>query len=231
MRNADIDDMLDEAAHAPHAVPSGLLDRIVGSVGPGLQPVRPLLPTALLTGGLVLIATAIALLGALRAGFQGVEALSAPQRLLIFGALTLLGALLAVRTVSEWIPGSARPPKATAMLAAASVVVLGLFALLFHDYSATHFVPRGITCLATGVMHAVIAAPLLWWLLHRGYAVNPVSAGLAAGTLAGLAGLGMLELHCVNFEAPHVLLWHTLVVPVSAALGAIVALAATRSAR
>ena len=32
----------------------------------------------------------------------------------------------------------------------------------------------------------------------------------------------VLELHCVNFEALHVLVWHTAVVPVSAAAGALV---------
>jgi hypothetical protein len=50
--------------------------------------------------------------------------------------------------------------------------------------------------------------------------------GLVAGTLAGLAGLAglsMLELHCSNFEAAHVLVWHIAVVPSSGAIGAIVA--------
>jgi hypothetical protein len=30
----------------------------------------------------------------------------------------------------------------------------------------------------------------------------------------------MLELHCPNFEAAHLLVWHMAVVPLSAALGA-----------
>jgi hypothetical protein len=42
-----------------------------------------------------------------------------------------------------------------------------------------------------------------------------------AGTLAGLAGVTMLELHCPNFEALHVMLWHTAVVPASGAAGAL----------
>jgi hypothetical protein len=33
----------------------------------------------------------------------------------------------------------------------------------------------------------------------------------------------MLELHCVNLQAPHVLLWHTAVMPVSATAGALLA--------
>jgi len=55
--------------------------------------------------------------------------------------------------------------------------------------------------------------------------VNSVSAGLMAGTLAGLAGVGLLELHCPNFQATHILVWHTMVVPVSGALGGLVGLA------
>jgi hypothetical protein len=58
-------------------------------------------------------------------------------------------------------------------------------------------------------------------VLRRGWAVNPVAAGLVAGVLAGLAGATLLELHCTNFEALHVIVWHTLVVPVSAGAGAI----------
>jgi hypothetical protein len=46
------------------------------------------------------------------------------------------------------------------------------------------------------------------------------------GTLAGLAGVTMLELHCANFEALHVMLWHTAVIPVSGAAGALLAWAA-----
>ena len=41
--------------------------------------------------------------------------------------------------------------------------------------------------------------------------------------LGGLAAVGVLELHCPNFQAAHVLVWHTAVVPLSAAAGAFVA--------
>jgi hypothetical protein len=62
-----------------------------------------------------------------------------------------------------------------------------------------------------------------WVLLRRGFAVNPVAAGLAGGALAGLCGVTMLELHCANFQALHILVWHTAVLPVVAAAGALVA--------
>jgi hypothetical protein len=221
VKDAEIDEMLDKAAHAPHVVPGGLTKCIADSIEPSLQPVRPLAPTWVLTFAVVLVGTAVALGGAARAGFQGVEALSMPARLLIFGELALLAGVAAAQMVREWIPGSRHVPSA-AILAVSSVALLVVFALRFHDYHAHHFLSSGLTCLVTGLMHAIPAALLTWWLLRRGHAVNSVSAGLIAGTFAGFAGLTMLELHCVNFEALHVLVWHTLVVPVGAGLGALV---------
>lgn len=221
MKDAEIDEMLAKAAHVPHAVPAALMKRIADSIEPSMQPVRPLAPTWVLTLAVILVGAAVALVGAARAGFQGVEALSMPARLLIFGALALLAGVAAAQTVREWIPGSRQVPSA-AILAVASVAPLAVFAFLFHDYQAHHFLSAGLTCLVTGLMHAVPVALIAGWLLRRGYVVNSVSAGLIAGTFAGLAGLTVLELHCTNFEAPHVLVWHTLVVPVSASLGALV---------
>ena len=66
------------------------------------------------------------------------------------------------------------------------------------------------------------ALPRGWWVLRRGWVTHAAAAGLAAGVLAELAGVAMLELHCANLEALHVLVWHTLVVPVSGVAGAIV---------
>ena len=43
------------------------------------------------------------------------------------------------------------------------------------------------------------------------------------GTLAGLAGVTMIELHCANFQALHVMLWHTAVILLSAVTGALLA--------
>jgi hypothetical protein len=111
------------------------------------------------------------------------------------------------------------------------VVLVGVFALLFHDYRTEHFVSAGVVCLLTGFLHAVPAALLCWLVLRRGFAVNSVHAALAAGTLAGLAGVGVLELHCANFQATHVLVWHTAVVPLSGAAGALVAWALRFRAR
>src|SRR5208337_572621 len=98
--------------------------------------------------------------------------------------------------------------------------LVAVFAALFHDYRTVDFVHQGIVCLAAGLILAIPAGLASWLVLRRGFAVNSVAAGLVAGALAGLAGVTMLELHCQNFEALHVMLWHTAVIPVSGAVGA-----------
>jgi hypothetical protein len=220
VKNTEIDAALDRAARSPHAVQPELLKRIADALQPTLVPVRPLPPSALLAAGLVLTVALVALVGAAHAGFQGFEALGVTARVAIFGTLALLASAVGAATVAEWVPGSRRRLTAPGLLALVCAALLGVFALLFHDYRTEHFLAAGLGCLFAGLLHAAPAALLAWWLLRRGFALNTVSAGLAAGALGGLAGVTLLELHCPNFEAPHVLVWHTLVVPVSAAAGA-----------
>ena len=224
MKNAEIEEVLDKASSARRDVPAELLDRIAARIAPTMRPVRALPPTWVLTGGLVVISGAVALLGAARVGFQGIEALTAPARLLIFGTLALLACVAAAHLVSEWIPGSPRRLSAVSLLALVVIALLGLFALLFHDYRAERFLAAGLPCLSAGLLHAAPAALLGWWWLRRGWALDPVSAGLAAGVLGGIAGVTLLELHCTDFHPLHLLVWHTLVVPVSGALGAVIGL-------
>ena len=198
MKDRELDAILSQAAQVPHDVDPALLASIGNSVGRSLTPVRPLPPAWALTGGLILISGAVALAGAGRLGLYGIQKMSVLDRALIFPALGLL----------LWLGDG-------------SLALVTVFAILFRDYHTHHFVHEGIACLSAGLLHAIPAALASWVLLRRGFAVNPVAAGLVAGTIAGLAGVTMLELHCPNFEAPHVILWHTAVVPVSWAAGAL----------
>jgi len=223
MNHGEMDKILEAAAEVRHDVEPALLARIADSIKPSTRPVRPLPPTWVLASGLIVICLAIALAGAARAGFYGIEKMSVLERSLIFPALGILVGGTATEFVAEMIPGSRRQILPGTLLGISGIVLLGLFAALFRDYRTDHFVSAGIVCLMTGVLHAVPTGLVSWWLLRRGFAVNSVGAGLVGGTLAGLAGVMMLELHCANFEALHVLLWHTAVVPVSGAAGALLA--------
>jgi Negative regulator of sigma F len=222
MRDEEVDKVLQKASGIAPQVEPAMLKHIADSINSSLRPVRPLPPTWMLTGGLALICAAVAVAAAARAGFYGIEKLGLSERVLIFSTLGILVWVAGKEFVSQLIPGSSQRFSVGALLTIGSAALLGVFALVFRDYRTDHFISAGIACLLTGLLLAIPAAFLSWLLLRRGFAVNPVAAGLVGGALAGLSGVTMLELHCANFQALHVLVWHTAVVPVSAAAGALV---------
>jgi hypothetical protein len=217
-----VDKVLQEASGAAQQVDPALLKRIADSLGSSMRPVRPLPPTWVLTAGLTLICVLVAVTAAGRLGFFGIAQLKPSERLVIFSALGILVWLAATEFVGQLIPASRQRFTAGAFLGISTAALLGAFALVFRDYHTERFIAAGVACLLTGLLLAIPAGLLSWALLRRGFAVNPVAAGLVGGALAGLGGLTVLELHCANFQALHVLVWHTAVVPVSAAGGALV---------
>jgi len=221
VKDREIDDILQKAAHAHPDPAPALLDRIAASIEPTLRPVRPMPSAWVLAVGLGLIYLAVAVAGAARLGFYGVHKMTGVQTL-IFAALAILAGRVAMAWNSEMTPGSRRQESSAALLAIACALLLALFAILFPDLHTVRFMP-GVSCLKAGLLAAIPAAVAGWLLMRRGFAVNPASAGLAAGTLAGLAGVTMLEFHCPNFQLWHVVVWHTAVLPTSAAAGALLA--------
>ena len=217
MNDREMDDLLKKAGESSPAPDPALLDRIAGSIQPAMRPVRPLPSAAVLGVGLMGICVAVAVAGAARLGFFGIHAMNSTQKL-VFPALAGFITAAATAWVAEMIPGSKRREAPWGVLFAAVFTLFALFPTLFHDHHTENFVHSGLACLFAGLLHAIPIAIAGWWLMRRGFAVNPTNAALAAGTLAGLGGLLMLELHCPNFEVWHLLVWHTAVIPVSAAL-------------
>jgi hypothetical protein len=213
VKDEEINDVLTNAAPSPQPLNPLLLELIAGSIEPSLRPVRPLSPAWMMTASLVLVCAAVSLAGAARAGFFGFAKMDLLERSLIFTAIAILALLAAISFIHQMIPASRRRVSPGTLLALNCVALLAVFGDLFRDYRTDHFFSAGIACLLTGLLHAIPAGLLSWLLLRRGFAVNPVSAGLV--------GVGLLELHCPNFQAAHVLVWHTAVVPVSAVLGAL----------
>jgi hypothetical protein len=222
MNDREIDKVFENAARLTQGVRPAVLERIAASVHASLHPVRPAPRTWVLIAGLLLLGAAVALAGAARSGFSGFQALGLGERVIILSMLAMLAWIAARELVSHWTPGSRRYLAPGALVALISATLLFVFAFLFDDYHTARFFSGGVICLSVGVLHAIPAACLAAWLLRRGFAVEAVAAGAIAGTFGGLSGVTMLELHCPNLEAPHVLFWHVAVVPVSAALGALV---------
>lgn len=222
MRDKEIDEILEKAAASAQRPEPELLRRVADSILPTLRPVRPLGSAWLMASELVLACAAVSLAGGHWSGVFGFAKMNPAERALIFPVLGILLWVAAGGLVAEMVPGSRRRVSPGMLLLLCCVGMAAVFVLLFHDPSIDHFVPVGLACLATGLLYAVPAALLSWVVVRRGAAMDPSAAGLVAGVLGGLAGLGMLELHCPNFEVAHLLVWHIAVVPLAGALGALV---------
>jgi hypothetical protein len=236
VNDREIDEML--AAGAEHEVDAALLGRIATSMTASLRPVKPIASAPVLAAWLLSISIIVAVACAWWLGFYGIRKLDVAEIGSIFPALAIFTWLAALLCVAEMTPGGLRWKNPGIMEPVMTnpgmllLVVIGIWialdALVFRDYDMGAFIPQGVGCLRAGLAIAIPAGAGGWLLLRRGFAVNPGAAGLAAGMVAGLAGLLMLEMHCPNLRAPHVMVWHTAVVPVSALSGGILARIATR---
>jgi hypothetical protein len=226
VKDRDIDRILGQAAGASANVDPALLQRISQSIGSSLPPVRPLPPSWVLVSGLMLVCAAVAVAGASILGLHGIRRMDAAKIGLIFPVAGVLIWLAATFSVREMIPGRPRRVASWVLPAVASFAWVAVFAFLFDDYGTDRFVHQGVVCLTAGLAMAIPAALAGYGVLRRGFAVNALAAGMTQGVLAGLAGVTMLELHCANFQAPHTMLWHTAVLPLSGAAGALLAWAA-----
>jgi hypothetical protein len=122
--------------------------------------------------------------------------------------------------VRQMVPGSkhALSPAIlpTAILATLVVVV----AVMFRSQSESAFVTTGLMCFRSGLAYALPAGVLFWVLLRRGAVLFPKLMGAAAGGLAGLIGLSVLEVNCPNLNVFHILMWHGGVILISSLGGA-----------
>ncbi|HWB96838.1 MAG TPA: hypothetical protein VG672_09055, partial [Bryobacteraceae bacterium] len=157
---------------APASVDPAVLARVSASVLPDLRPVRPLPRRWVFVAALLLIFAAVAVAGGSLRGMYGIGKLSGIERAFIFPVLGLLAWLAATASVAEMFPGSRRRLNPATLLLLAALALIGVFALLFHDYSMDRFVPQGLRCLETGLIWAVPAALLTGLLLRRGFVVD-----------------------------------------------------------
>lgn len=220
MNDREIDRALEAASsRLGQAVDPGLLERIPAGILTDLTPVRPLPAPWILAARLVALAALAAVAFAAKVGFYGLHKLGAGESALIYTALAILIWLAAMANAAAMVPAARPLIRPLPLVVAATAALAGIFALIFDDKSTVDFVQRGIPCLRAGLLDAVPAALLVWLVVRRGLVLQAAAAGAAAGALAGLAGVLMLELHCPILEAPHAMVWHVAVIPLSALAG------------
>jgi len=219
MKVDDLDRFFDEVASRSLAEEHGResVEHVEKTLLSDLRPVRPMAGVWALSLGFAALFAAFGTASASMLGLHGLHVLSAGQRAFIFLTLLAVAWLASAACAREMRPTGRR--LGVFSLVVAALAFPALFALVFHDYGARNFVHEGVPCLVAGMCVSIPTAFVIAYLLRRGFVVGWGMAGLAAGTLSGLTGLAMLELHCSNLKAIHVIVWHVAVVIVSGIIG------------
>jgi hypothetical protein len=216
----EIDKILAKAANQPlsPSADRAAMEQIERGILGELSRVRPLASERVFMLGFVALFAAAAVTSASALGLHGIHALSGAQDTVIFPLLLVAVTLAAWGCAREMAPGGGTRLGAWA-LAFALVALPAAFFVIFPDRRMGNFVTEGIPCLVAGLAVAIPTGVVTAWILRRGYVLDWSAAGIAAGALSGLAGLGMLELHCPNLKVFHVVAWHGAVVLVGGILG------------
>jgi hypothetical protein len=99
-------------------------------------------------------------------------------------------------------------------------------AVLFQFQHEQDFWGNAWPCIRAGTPIGVLAAVPFWLMLRRGAILSPTMSGAATGLFAGLVGTSVLEIHCPNLDAWHILVSHLGVAMLCALAGLVVGLTA-----
>jgi hypothetical protein len=207
----------------PAAQPSPeTLRRIEASIATDLRPVRPIARKGYLLVGLVAIFMAIVALAVSRLGALAITVMTPVQTSMILGALAISAGLLANSLVNQIVPGSRHRISPRLLPIGISIFLTIVVAVLFPFQHEQNFWANCWTCLRAGTPIGVLAAVPLWFALRRGAILSPSMTGAATGTLAGLVGATVLEIHCPNLDAWHILVAHLGAAAIGATTGLLI---------
>jgi len=202
------------------------LRHIADGMAAGLRPVRPVAPVSYFFGAFAGIFVSIVALGVYRMGAFAIAVMTPLQTAAILTVLATSTGLLAYSLVHQMVPGSRHriPPKLLPV--AITIGLMIAMAVLFQFQQERNFWASAWACIRAGTPFGVLAAVPFWLMLRRGAILSPGMTGAATGLLAGLVGTSVLEIHCPNLDAWHILVAHLGVAILCALAGLVIGLAA-----
>jgi len=195
-------------------------------MGTSLRPVRPLAPGRYFLAALVGIFVSIVALGVYRMGAFAIAVMTPLQTAAILSALAISTGLLAYSLVHQIVPGSRHRIPPRPLPVAITILLTIAIALLFQFQHERHFWGNAWGCIRAGTPIGVLAAVPFSLLLRRGAILSASMTGAATGLLSGLVGTTVLEIHCPNLDAWHILVSHLGVAMLCALAGLVMGLAA-----
>ena len=185
-----------------------VLHKIADRLADNLRPVRPLAPARYFMGTLICVFVSIVALSAYRLGAFAIPVMTPLQTTAILSTLAIGTSLLVYSLVNQMVPGSRHRIPPARLAVGITILVATVMAVLFQVQQEENFWGNAWVCIRAGTLVGALAAVPFWLLLRRGAILSPRMTGAAAGLLAGLAGTSMLEMHCPNLDAGHILVSH-----------------------
>jgi len=184
------------------------LRKIAESLADNLRPVRPLAPARYFVGAFVGIFVSIVAVSVYRLGAFAIAVMTPLQTTAILSTLAIGAGLVVYSLVNQMVPGSRHRIPPARLAVGITTLVAMVMAVLFRVQQEENFWGNAAVCIRAGTLVGSLTAVPFWLLLRRGAILSPRLTGAAAGLLAGLAGTSMLEIHCPNLNAWHILLSH-----------------------
>ncbi len=201
------------------------LRQIAEGLATNLRPVRPVAPARYFFGSLVGIFVSIVAFGVYRMGAFAIAVMTPLQTAAILSALAISTGLLAYSLVHQMVPGSRHRISPRLLPVGIMISLIIAIAVLFQFQHERNFWGNAWACNGAGTSVAVLAAVPFWLVLRRGAILSPSVTGAATGLLAGLVGTSVLEIHCPNLGAWHILVSHLGVAILCALAGLVIGLA------
>jgi len=216
------------ALNAPVAVDSpspATLRQITESIIADLRPVRPVAPARYLLAAIVGIFAFIVSIAVYQLGPRAIAVMTPLQTVAILGALAISTGLLAYSLVHQMVPGSRHTIPPRLLPVGITFALTMAIVVLFQFQSERNFWGNAWGCIRAGAPIGVLSAMAFWLVLRRGAILSPGMTGAATGLLAGLVGTSVLEIHCPNLDAAHILVSHLGVAMLCALAGLVIGMA------
>lgn len=184
------------------------LRHIAEGMATNLLPVRPVVPAGYFFGAFAAVFVSMVALAVYPMGAFAITVMTPLQTTAILSALAASAGLLAYSLVLQMVPGSRHriPPRLLPVGIIISLTIV--IAVLFQFQHEQTFWGSAWPCIRTGTPIGVLAAVPFWLILRRGAVLSPTTTGAATGLFAGLVGTSVLEIHCPNLDAWHILVSH-----------------------
>jgi hypothetical protein len=203
-----------EIVHALNApVPSGepspvTLGQIEQRLIADLRVVRPVMTASNVFVAFGAIFISVVSIAVYRLGALAITVMSPLQTSAMLAATAINTGLLINSLIHQMVPGSLHRISPRLLPVAILISLMVAIAVLFQFQHDPDFWSRAWECLRAGTPIGFLAAVPFWLMLRRGAILSPTMTGAATGLLSGLVGTSVLEIHCPNLDAWHILVSH-----------------------